>query len=115
MFTSGTRFNTEDTAGGKQKLLPVQTTASNSPDTLLADLEKDRKSLGKKATRNGFDFVPDGKCDGRDISVVAKCFGGYPGCAPPLTYNINCDVLNNGKIDGRDIAIVARQFGEHSP
>jgi hypothetical protein len=33
-----------------QKLLPVQTTASNSPDTILKDLEKARISLGKKAT-----------------------------------------------------------------
>jgi hypothetical protein len=66
-------------------------------------------------TSNAFDFVPDGKVDGRDISVVAKCFGGYPGCSAPRTYNVNCDIFNRGKIDGRDIAIVARQFGQHSP
>jgi len=55
-------------------------------------------------------FVPDGKCDGRDITVVAKCFGSSMG-GPK--YNPNCDLFNRGKIDGRDITIVAKHFGEH--
>ena len=57
-------------------------------------------------------FVPDGKCDGRDITVVAKCFGS--GIGDPR-YNPNCDILNRGKIDGRDITIVAKHFGQHDP
>jgi len=57
-------------------------------------------------------FVPDGKCDGRDITVVAKCFGTGIGDA---RYNPNCDILNRGKIDGRDITIVAKNFGKHDP
>jgi len=57
-------------------------------------------------------FVPDGKCDGRDITVVAKCFGSSMG---DPNYNPNCDILNRGKIDGRDITIVAKHFGEHDP
>jgi hypothetical protein len=57
-------------------------------------------------------FVPDGKVDGRDIAIVAKCFGSSIG---DPKYNPNCDILNNGIIDGRDIAIVAKHFGEHSP
>jgi hypothetical protein len=57
-------------------------------------------------------FVPDGKCDGRDITVVAKCFGSELGDA---NYNPNCDILNRGKIDGRDITIVAMHFGQHEP
>ncbi|MGD0029380.1 MAG: dockerin type I domain-containing protein, partial [Candidatus Bathyarchaeia archaeon] len=61
---------------------------------------------------NVWDFVPDGKCDGKDISVVAKCFGSYPGCSPPLIWNANCDVNNDGKVDGKDIATVARHLGE---
>jgi hypothetical protein len=59
-----------------------------------------------------WDFVPDGKCDGKDIAVAAKCFGSYPGCSPPLIWNANCDVNNDGKVDGKDIATVARHFGE---
>jgi hypothetical protein len=57
-------------------------------------------------------FVPDGKCDGRDITVVAKCFGSSVGNP---RYNVNCDILNRGKIDGRDITIVAKNFGKHDP
>jgi len=57
-------------------------------------------------------FVPDGKCDGRDTTIVAKCFGSNVGDA---RYNPNCDLLNRGKIDGKDITIVAKNFGEHDP
>jgi len=57
-------------------------------------------------------FVPDGKCDGRDITVVAKCFGSNLG---DPRYNPNCDILNRGRIDGRDITIVAKNFGKHDP
>jgi len=57
-------------------------------------------------------FVPDGKCDGRDITAVAKCFGSSIGDAK---YNPNCDLLNRGKIDGRDITIVAKNFGKIDP
>jgi parallel beta-helix repeat protein len=57
-------------------------------------------------------FVPDGKCDGRDITVVAKCFGSSLGSP---NYNPNCDIFNRGKIDGRDITIVAKNFGKQDP
>ena len=70
---------------------------------------------------NVWDFVPDGKCDGKDVSVVAKCFGSYPGCSPPLIWNANCDItgltfgLPDGTVDGRDVSLVAKHFGEHNP
>jgi parallel beta-helix repeat protein len=57
-------------------------------------------------------FVPDGKCDGRDITVVVKCFGSKLG---DPRYNPNCDIFNRGKIDGRDITVVAKNFGKHDP
>jgi hypothetical protein len=63
-------------------------------------------------TPNIWDFVPDGKCDGKDIAVAAYCFGS--GLGSPR-YNPNCDILNRGKIDGRDITIVAKHFGQHDP
>ncbi len=66
-------------------------------------------------TSNVWDFIPDGKVDGKDVSLAAKCFGSYPGCAPPLIWNVNCDVNNDGKVDGKDISLVARHFGEHNP
>jgi hypothetical protein len=62
-----------------------------------------------------FSFVPDGKVDGKDIALVAKCFGSYVGCSPPLIYNVNCDLFDRGKIDGKDLATVAKNFGQHYP
>jgi parallel beta-helix repeat protein len=64
-------------------------------------------------TGNPWDFVPDGKCDGKDIGVVAKCYGSKPGSLPPEIWNANCDVNNDGKCDGKDIATVAKHYGEH--
>jgi hypothetical protein len=57
-------------------------------------------------------FVPDGKCNGRDVTVVAKCFGSKLG---DPRYNPNCDIFNRGKIDGRDITVVAKNFGKQDP
>jgi parallel beta-helix repeat protein len=59
-----------------------------------------------------WDFVPDGKVDGKDVAVVAICFGSASGCQPPWVWNPNCDVNNDGKVDGKDIAIVAMRFGQ---
>jgi hypothetical protein len=66
-------------------------------------------------TPNLWDFVPDGKCDGKDITIVAICYGSAPGCPPPYTWNANCDVNNDGKIDGKDIALVAIHYGQAGP
>jgi peptide/nickel transport system substrate-binding protein len=58
--------------------------------------------------------LPDGKCDMRDIGLVARSFGQT---VPPA--NPNCDITGptqavpDGKIDMRDISLVARHFGEH--
>ena len=66
-------------------------------------------------TPNPWDFVPDGKVDGKDIAIVALCFGSAPGCLPPYIWNPNCDVDNDAKIDGKDIATVALHFGHADP
>ena len=63
-------------------------------------------------TSNPWDFVPDGKVDGKDIAIVALCYGSAPGCQPPWIWNPNSDVNNDGKVDGKDIALVAIHFGE---
>jgi len=67
------------------------------------------------ATPDPWDFVPDGKVDGKDIAIVAMCYGSAPGCSPPYVWNANCDVNGDGKIDGKDIALVAMHFGQGSP
>jgi hypothetical protein len=58
------------------------------------------------------DINGDGKVDGRDLTMIARCFGSRLG---DLRYNPNCDLLNLGKIDGRDITIAARNFGMMIP
>jgi len=66
-------------------------------------------------TPNPWDFVPDGKVDGKDIAIVALCFGSAPGCQPPWIWNPNSDVDNDAKVDGKDIAIVALHYGQADP
>jgi hypothetical protein len=66
-------------------------------------------------TGNAWDFVPDGVVDGSDLSIVAKCYGSWPGAQPPMIWNANCDVTNDGVVDGSDLAIVAKHFGEGGP
>jgi len=61
-------------------------------------------------TSNLLDFVPDGKVDTKDLTVVAKFFGSYPGCQLPLVWNSNCDINNDGRVDIRDIALVGRNL-----
>ncbi len=64
----------------------------------------------------GSDGWPDGKCDMRDIGLVARYFGQT---APPAP--ANCDFTGpttgvpDGKVDMRDIGLVARHFGETDP
>ena len=65
-------------------------------------------------TSNPYDFVPDGKVQIVDVSVVSKYFGQKAPPAPP-----NCDVTGptltvpDGKIQIDDIATVSKHFGEH--
>ncbi|MCJ7424386.1 S8 family serine peptidase [Candidatus Bathyarchaeota archaeon] len=66
-------------------------------------------------TPNSWDFVPDGKVDTKDVSIVARCFGSYPDCLLPLIWLPNCDIDNNQKIDVADVATVARHFGNVTP
>jgi hypothetical protein len=58
------------------------------------------------------DVNNDGKVDGRDLTMIARCFGSHLG---EPRYNPNCDLLNRGKIDGKDITIAARNFGKSIP
>jgi len=65
----------------------------------------------------GPDGYPDGKCDMRDVYVVARAFGSHP--THPL-WNPNADItgpqgLPDEKVDMRDIFVVARNFGKTDP
>jgi nitrous oxidase accessory protein len=63
-------------------------------------------------------WVPDGKCDMRDIGLVASLFGSVRGDG---TYDRRADItgpvrlVSDNKIDMRDIGLIARHFGETYP
>jgi hypothetical protein len=57
-------------------------------------------------------FVPDGKCDIKDIVVVAKCFGSVSGT---LRWNANCDVDNDDEMHIRNVSLLAKHFEQADP
>lgn len=60
----------------------------------------------------GTGSLPDGKCDAKDVALVASLFGvNYPN----PRYNPNCDIVYDGKINAKDVALVASTFGKKDP
>jgi serine protease AprX len=52
--------------------------------------------------------LPDGRCDVRDVSLVASLYGvSYSN----PKYNPTCDIVYDGKIDVRDLSLVAANYG----
>jgi hypothetical protein len=86
---------------------------TDTADNMLTDGFVIVAMIGDITGPNGY---PDGKCDVRDVSLVARYFGQNVPPAPP-----NCDItgpiigIPDGKIDVRDISLVARHFGETDP
>jgi len=58
----------------------------------------------------GPDGWPDGDCDIRDVSAVARLFGVN---SPDPKYKPNFDINGDGDIDIKDVSTVARHYGEH--
>lgn len=60
-------------------------------------------------------WIPDNKCDIRDIATAARLFGSVMGDG---RYDYRADITSptylvpDGKIDMRDLALIARHFGE---
>jgi hypothetical protein len=74
-------------------------------------------SFGFNIVFEGLDSFPtdlnnDGRVDIRDIALVARSFGAYPGCSAPLIWNPICDINGDGKVDVRDVSVVCRDFGQ---
>jgi hypothetical protein len=62
------------------------------------------------------DLNQDGRVDMRDVGIVARAFGSYPGHE---RWNIDADITGSGgepdnRVDMRDIGLVARNFGQPS-
>jgi hypothetical protein len=56
--------------------------------------------------------LPDGKCDAKDVALVASLFGAN---YPNPRYKPNADIVYDGKIDARDVSLVAKNFGKKDP
>jgi parallel beta-helix repeat protein len=67
-------------------------------------------------TPNPYDFVPDGKVQIVDVSIVAKFFGQK---VPPAPANVDVTgptlTVPDGKIQIDDVATVSKHFGQHYP
>ena len=106
--------------------------ADDSTETFMLDSQRPQKDI-PFLTQNGYYeysarlarapwditgpavWVPDGKCDMRDVGLVASLFGSVDGDG---TYDARADITGptflekDGKIDMRDIGLVASHFGE---
>jgi hypothetical protein len=75
------------------------------PNFATADASFDTHLLGD--ITSSVPGVKDGKCDMKDISLVARQFGQNVPPAPSY-----CDVVVDGKVDMKDISATARDFGK---
>ncbi|MGB9778856.1 MAG: CARDB domain-containing protein, partial [Candidatus Bathyarchaeales archaeon] len=58
---------------------------------------------------NLWDFIPDGTVDGKDISILSRCFGLTP---YKPDWSPNADINNDLFVDGKDISIASRNYGK---
>lgn len=56
--------------------------------------------------------LPDGKCDAKDVALIASLFGVR---YTDPRYKPNCDIVYDGKIDAKDVSLVAKSFGKKDP
>ncbi|MEM2386107.1 MAG: dockerin type I domain-containing protein [Candidatus Bathyarchaeia archaeon] len=76
-------------------------------------------TTGETVTLTGRLMIPrqfgdvngDGRVDMKDIGIVSRAFGSYPGHP---RWNPVADLNGDGKVDMRDISIVSRAFGQHA-
>jgi len=60
------------------------------------------------------DINGDFKVDIKDLVLVIKYFGSYPG-HPTKPWNPNADINCDNKVDIKDLVLVIKHFGEHYP
>lgn len=59
-------------------------------------------------TEKGPDINGDGRVDVRDVAIVAKAFGSYPG---HLLWDSRADLDNDQDVDIQDVSTVTKHFG----
>jgi parallel beta-helix repeat protein len=70
----------------------------------------DRYPLMKTWTPLIGDVNRDGKVDIKDLVLLIKAFGTYPG---KPKWNPNADLNTDGKVDIKDLVLIIKHFGEH--
>jgi hypothetical protein len=73
------------------------------------DLEDNYLSDGKVKIRILGDVNGDGRVDGKDIALIIKAFGSYPGHP---RWNPEVDVNGDDRIDAKDIAWTIKNYGK---
>jgi len=68
---------------------------------------------GSVCITNPGDINGDFKVDIKDLVLVIKHFGSYPGSIKP--WNPNADINCDNKVDIKDLVLVIKHFGEHYP
>jgi len=61
---------------------------------------------------SGLAGVPDGKVDGRDLTLIARAFSSY---LSHQRWNPNADINNDNKVDGKDMNPAAKNYGKTDP
>ena len=107
-------WNTTDFAKGNYTLWayaePVQGETDTADNTLFDGSVF--MSLAGDVTggsSNPWDFIPDRIVDGKDISILSRCFGLTP---DKPNWNPNADINGDLCVDGKDISIASRNFGK---
>lgn len=70
----------------------------------------DRYPLMKPWTFLIGDVNRDGKVDIKDLVLLIKAYGSYPGHPK---YNSNADFNDDGKVDIKDLVLLIKHYGEH--
>jgi hypothetical protein len=55
---------------------------------------------------------PDGKVDGKDLTLIGANFGSYEGETAPVLWDYMADINADHHVDGKDLTIIAHNFGK---
>jgi parallel beta-helix repeat protein len=99
-----------DTTGQKNGTYTIQANLTHASGERYFDDNIDQAIY--KISIQG-DITGDFKVDIKDLVLVIKYFGSYPGSVKP--WNPNADVNGDNKVDIKDLVLVIKHFGEHYP
>jgi hypothetical protein len=102
-------WNSSDFAKGNYTLSAYAWPVSGEDETADNNFTDGWVIVAMVGDITGPDGFPEGKCDVRDVALVASIYGMH---YPNPNYIPNCDVVYDGKIDVRDVSLVACNYGK---